>query len=83
MLQTNGEFYHYGGEMYSSEGQCILGIGCMPFIFLQVFGRNLVLFGLIASESRLQNREVVWWLFLVWCAVELVRLVYKFHVVLI
>ena len=41
----------------------------------QVFGRNLALFVLIAQTPAIQTHHVVWWLFLTWSAVELVRCV--------
>ncbi len=41
--------------------------------WFQVFGRNLILFGLILQEPKLQEREVIWWLFLTWSAVEVIR----------
>ena len=43
---------------------------------VQVLGRNFILFGLILQEPRLQERPVVFYLFLVWGAVELVRYPY-------
>ena len=41
--------------------------------FLQVFGRFIVLFGLIESEPRMQIKPVVFYLFLVWSVVEIIR----------
>jgi len=39
----------------------------------QVGGRALVLFGLLAVEPRLQDKEPVMWLFLTWSTIELIR----------
>lgn len=41
--------------------------------FLQVGGRNAILFGLINAEERLQSKPVVFYLFLAWSAIEVVR----------
>lgn len=41
--------------------------------FLQVCGRNIILFGLIHAEERLQSKPVIFYLFLVWAAIEVVR----------
>lgn len=41
--------------------------------FMQVCGRNMILFGLIHAEERLQTKPVVFYLFLVWTAIEIVR----------
>lgn len=46
--------------------------GLLPTI-LQVFGRSLVLFTLIMPESHIQTDPVVFYLFLTWAAVEIVR----------
>ncbi|KAK7501636.1 hypothetical protein BaRGS_00007067 [Batillaria attramentaria] len=43
----------------------------------QWIGRNFILFGLILQEPRLQERPVVFYLFLVWATIELVR--YPFY----
>ncbi|KAL8606724.1 hypothetical protein ACOMHN_018758 [Nucella lapillus] len=43
----------------------------------QVLGRNFILFGLILQEPRLQDRPVVFFLFVVWSAIEVVR--YPFY----
>lgn len=43
---------------------------------LQVCGRNVVLFGLIHAEERLQTKPVIFYLFLVWAAIEVVRYPY-------
>ncbi len=42
---------------------------------VKVFGRALILFGLIAQDPKLQTTEVVWWLYGTWSAIELVRYV--------
>lgn len=41
--------------------------------FMQVCGRNVILFGLINAEERLQTKPVIFYLFLVWSAIEVVR----------
>lgn len=41
--------------------------------FLQVGGRNLILFALIEAEARLQTKPAVFYLFAVWSAIEIVR----------
>ena len=43
---------------------------------VQVLGRNFILFGLVLQEPRLQEQPVVFYLFLVWGTVELVRYPY-------
>ena len=45
-------------------------------MLFKVLGRNFILFILIWQEPRLQERPVVFYLFLVWGAVELVRYPY-------
>lgn len=40
---------------------------------MQVCGRNIILFGLINAEERLQTKPVIFYLFLVWAAIEVVR----------
>jgi len=44
---------------------------------LQVTGRNVILFGLIASEERIQNQPVVFFLFFIWSISDLIR--YPFY----
>ncbi|KAL3866662.1 hypothetical protein ACJMK2_043944 [Sinanodonta woodiana] len=44
---------------------------------MQVLGRNFILFVIIFQEPRLQDAPVVWYLFLTWSAVELIR--YPFY----
>lgn len=53
--------------------------GSALFPFLQVSGRNLVLFGVINSEPRLQDKPIILCLFLVWSAVELIR--YPYYII--
>jgi len=38
-----------------------------------VCGRGLVLFGLLAAEPKLQDKEPVMWLFLTWSTIEMIR----------
>lgn len=45
---------------------------------LQVSGRAFILFGMIESEPRMQTKPVVFYLFLVWTMVEVVRYPYYF-----
>lgn len=44
--------------------------------FLQVGGRAFILFFMIDGESRMQTKPVVFYLFLVWSAIEIVRYPY-------
>lgn len=44
--------------------------------FLQVVGRMVILFTLIVPEPRIQSHPVVFYLFMVWSAVEIVRYPY-------
>lgn len=45
--------------------------------FMQTAGRSVVLFCLIESEPRMQIKPVVFYLFLVWSTIELVRYINK------
>lgn len=53
--------------------------GSALFPFLQVSGRNLVLFGVINSEPRIQHKPIILCLFLVWSSVELIR--YPYYII--
>lgn len=53
--------------------------GSALFPFLQVSGRNLILFAVINSEARLQDKPIIICLFLVWSAVELIR--YPYYII--
>lgn len=53
--------------------------GSALFPFLQVSGRNLVLFAVINSEPRIQDKPIILCLFLVWSAVELIR--YPYYII--
>lgn len=44
--------------------------------FIQVGGRAFILFGMIEAEPRMQTKPVVFYLFLVWSTVEVVRYPY-------
>ncbi|KAJ0175249.1 hypothetical protein K1T71_009390 [Dendrolimus kikuchii] len=46
--------------------------------FLQVSGRAFVLFAMIDAEPRMQTKPVVFYLFIIWCSIELVR--YPFYI---
>lgn len=46
--------------------------------FLQVSGRNFVLFVMILAEPRIQVKPVVFHLFMVWSLIEIVRFVILF-----
>ena len=50
-----------------------LGLHYKANSLFQMFGRNMALFCIIAQEPRIQQREVVWWLFVAWSAAEIVR----------
>ena len=54
----------------------VLPTSCPLSFCVQVLGRNFILFGLILQEPRLQERPVVFYLFLVWGSVELLRYPY-------
>lgn len=41
--------------------------------FMQISGRTLVLFCLIEAEPRMQTKPVIFYLFLVWATIEIVR----------
>jgi hypothetical protein len=43
--------------------------------FLQVSGRAMVLFAMIEAEPRMQTKPVVFYLFIVWSLIEVVRYV--------
>lgn len=53
--------------------------GSPLFPFLQVTGRNFVLFAIIHVESRIQEMPVVFVLFMVWSLVELIR--YPYYII--
>lgn len=46
--------------------------GLLPS-FLQVTGRNIILFALIDAEPRLQTKPAVFYLIAVWTTIEIVR----------
>ncbi|XP_043494054.1 very-long-chain (3R)-3-hydroxyacyl-CoA dehydratase [Polistes fuscatus] len=50
--------------------------GSMMISFLQVGGRAFVLFFMIEGEPRMQTKPVVFYLFIVWSAVEVIRYLY-------
>lgn len=50
--------------------------GSALFPFLQVTGRNFILFGIIHAESRIHEMPVVFVLFMVWSLVEVIRYPY-------
>jgi len=45
--------------------------------FIQVVGRCLILFGMIAPEQRMQDSPSVFYLFLAWASIEVIR--YPFY----
>lgn len=53
--------------------------GSPLFPFLQVTGRNFILFAIIHAESRIQEMPVVFVLFMVWSLVELIR--YPYYII--
>lgn len=53
--------------------------GAALFPFLQVTGRNFILFAIIHAESRIQEMPVVFVLFMVWSIVELIR--YPYYII--
>ncbi len=46
----------------------------MPFV--QVTGRNFILFVMINAEERMQTKPVIFYLFMIWSGIELVRYPY-------
>jgi len=44
--------------------------------FIQVTGRNFILFVMINSEERMQTKPVIFYLFMIWSGIELVRYPY-------
>ena len=50
--------------------------GGMLMPFIQVSGRNFVLFAMIDAEERMQTKPVIFFLFLMWSSVELIRYPY-------
>lgn len=53
--------------------------GSALFPFLQVTGRNFVLFAIVHAEPRIQVMPVVFLLFMVWSLVELIR--YPYYII--
>ena len=49
--------------------------------FVQVFGRNLVLFFVVVAHKELHKEVAVFWLFLVWSLIEVIR--YPFYAALV
>lgn len=56
--------------------------GSPLFPFLQVTGRNFILFVIIHAETRIQEMPAVFVLFLVWSSVELIRYPYYLFAIL-
>lgn len=52
--------------------------GSMLMPFLQISGRNFVLFVMIEAEERMQTKPVIFYLVLMWTAIELIR--YPFYI---
>ncbi|KAF7385030.1 hypothetical protein HZH66_012116 [Vespula vulgaris] len=50
--------------------------GSIMMPFMQVGGRAFVLFCMIEGESRMQTKPVVFYLFMVWSSVEIIRYLY-------
>lgn len=51
--------------------------------FMQIIGRIIVLFALVRPEPRMQIKPVVFYMFLVWSAVEIVRYTHTcFYIIL-
>ncbi|XP_059056132.1 very-long-chain (3R)-3-hydroxyacyl-CoA dehydratase isoform X2 [Achroia grisella] len=46
--------------------------------FVQVMGRNFVIFAMIEGEPRIQTKPVIFYLYIVWSAVEVIR--YPFYI---
>lgn len=52
----------------------VKGGALMPF--MQIFGRALILFVMLEHEPRIQVMPVVFYLFVVWSAIEVIRYIY-------
>lgn len=50
--------------------------GSILFPFLQVTGRNFILFFMINAEARIQSKPVIFYLFLSWALIECIRYPY-------
>lgn len=50
--------------------------GSVLMPLMQVTGRNFILFVMIDAEKRMQTKPVVFFLFLIWSSIELVRYVF-------
>lgn len=50
--------------------------GSVLFPMMQVTGRNFILFIMIDAENRIQTKPVIFYLFVVWAAIECVRYPY-------
>ncbi|XP_062925076.1 very-long-chain (3R)-3-hydroxyacyl-CoA dehydratase 4-like isoform X1 [Mobula hypostoma] len=53
----------------------IIGIECGPFLprFLQLTERNVILYVVIASQEEMQNKSIVWALFVFWNALDVIK----------
>lgn len=49
--------------------------GGMLMPFLQITGRNFVLFAMIDAEERMHTKPVVFYLFIMWASIEIIRYV--------
>lgn len=52
------------------------------FPFFQITGRNFILFAMIECESRMQTKPVVFYLFIIWSMVEVIRYPYYISTIL-
>lgn len=50
--------------------------GSPIFPFMQVTGRNFILFAMIQAETRIQEKPLIFYLFIIWSMVECVRYPY-------
>ncbi|PVD19556.1 hypothetical protein C0Q70_20046 [Pomacea canaliculata] len=78
-----GLLFHYITKGLEAKHTAFEAVGlqlmiCQLAAFLEVLGRNFILFLLILQEPRLQEQPVVFYLILVWGGIELVR--YPFYI---
>lgn len=52
--------------------------GSVFMTFVQVMGRNFIIFAMIEGEPRIQTKPVIFYLYIVWSSVEVIR--YPFYI---
>lgn len=76
MFMKTSQMMQYFEVLYALVGYTN---GSPLFPFLQVTGRNFVLFAYINAEERIQTKPIVLCLFIVWASVEVVR--YPYYII--